>query len=311
MLLIVAVKPLSRIVVGASAVLSVLAGCGGVTLQPTDGGRGGNTGAGATGGAGHGGGNGGSDGGAGREAGTVCSGLSLDQCMATSGCTAQNCPTCTTGQFTYSACYRSDESPAPVCIAPPCTPPPPACGTLDESTCKARSDCTPGYCQGCTGGQTFAGCTAQGMGVACPAILCASPCSGLGETACTSTSGCTPEYCPNCNGGQTFQGCAAPGGPGIACGVECVGTACSTVTTESACNARTDCHSVFVDPGTCGCAGVGCCAHFARCADGGTASCKGTPACQIVSPYCDAPAFVVSYTASCCEGCVRPTECGP
>ena len=307
-------KPSSRIFVGASAVLTVLAGCGGVTLQPTDGGsnagHGGKTGDGATGGVGGdagsaGGhvGSGGQDGGA-----YVCSGLDESQCSATPGCAALVCPNCS-GQTVFGECYRAEGAPPPGCIETDC--PVQNCSTLSEATCKMRSDCTPGYCQGCTGGQTFAGCTAQGMGVACPALLCASPCSGLGETACTSTSGCTPEYCPNCDGGQTFQGCAAPGGPGIACGVECVGSACSTVATESACDARTDCHSVFIDPGTCGCAGVGCCAHFARCADGAKASCTGTVVCKTTTPFCDAPAFVVSYTASCYEGCVRPSECAP
>ena len=86
---------------------------------------------------------------------------------------------------------------------------------------------------------------------------------------------------------------------------------CANVATLAACDARTDCHSVFVDPGTCGCNAVGCCARFSRCADGGKALCKGTPICQIATPYCEAPANVVSYTASCYEGCVRPRECAP
>jgi hypothetical protein len=56
---------------------------------------------------------------------------------------------------------------------------------------------------------------------------------------------------------------------------------------------------------------AGCCASFSRCSDGGKASCMGAPVCQIATPYCEGPAYVLSYTVSCYEGCVRPSECGP
>jgi hypothetical protein len=78
-----------------------------------------------------------------------------------------------------------------------------------------------------------------------------------------------------------------------------------------ACDARTDCHAVYTDSGTCDCAVAGCCAKFNRCADGAKASCKGPALCNIVGPSCESPAFVVSYASSCFEGCVRPTECAP
>ena len=277
MLRLVAVKPFSRILVGASAVLSVLAGCGGVTFQPTDGGSNAGHGGGNTGGAGTAG-DAGGVGGVGGDAGSVgghvgsggqdgggtlvCSGLDQSQCSATPGCATLECPTCS-GQTVFSECYRAEGAPPPGCV---------------EIECPVQS------------------------------------CSGLDETACKSTSGCTAEYCPNCSGGQTFAGCAPPGGAAFACpayACPIVPTPCASVADEATCNIRTDCHAVFVDPGTCGCAAVGCCAHFARCADGAKASCKGTPVCQTTTPFCDAPAFVVSYTASCYEGCVRPSECGP
>jgi hypothetical protein len=83
---------------------------------------------------------------------------------------------------------------------------------------------------------------------------------------------------------------------------------CSEVTTRAACDARDDCHSVFEDPGTCGCASPGCCAHFKLCADGGYASCLGPAACNTVEPFCELP-YVVAYKSLCYEGCVYQDDC--
>jgi hypothetical protein len=85
---------------------------------------------------------------------------------------------------------------------------------------------------------------------------------------------------------------------------------CAQETTVEGCDARTDCHSVFIDPHDCRCAALGCCAHFQRCADGKKANCTGPVACTIASIFCEGP-YVVSYTNACYEGCVRATECGP
>jgi hypothetical protein len=92
----------------------------------------------------------------------------------------------------------------------------------------------------------------------------------------------------------------------------CVNTrACGNVTTQAECDARDDCHSVFLDPNTCGCAEVGCCARFSRCADGGHAQCDAPiVTCDMVTPYCEDPAYVLSYTGQCYEGCVKPDDCG-
>jgi hypothetical protein len=84
------------------------------------------------------------------------------------------------------------------------------------------------------------------------------------------------------------------------------------VETLEECEARTDCHSVFEDPQVCGCAGVGCCAHFAFCADSELADCNGANvSCGAPTPYCEAPAFVVSHSGFCYEGCVQPKDCAP
>jgi len=85
---------------------------------------------------------------------------------------------------------------------------------------------------------------------------------------------------------------------------------CSQITTQSACDLRSDCHAVYVDPGTCGCASPGCCTHFDRCTDGGKADCTGPASCTIATPFCEAP-YVVSYKGLCYEGCVRQTTCAP
>lgn len=121
-------------------------------------------------------------------------------------------------------------------------------------------------------------------------------------------------WCPGCVPGS---GMCSPGGcPGFACpsldagSVDASG-ACSTMTTAAACDARADCHSVFVDPHTCRCAALGCCAQFSTCAEGAHAVCKNVGIiCTIASPYCEGQ-YVVSYVNGCYEGCVRMAECAP
>jgi hypothetical protein len=83
---------------------------------------------------------------------------------------------------------------------------------------------------------------------------------------------------------------------------------CSEVITQAACDARSDCHSVFEDPGTCGCASPGCCAHFRSCADGTWAACLGPALCDMVEPFCELP-YVIAYKNMCYEGCVQQTDC--
>ena len=94
--------------------------------------------------------------------------------------------------------------------------------------------------------------------------------------------------------------------PAVACPI-----ACSQVTTLADCDARADCHSVFVDSQNCRCAALGCCAQFQRCVAGDKALCA-SPAltCKVAQPYCEGP-YVLSYTASCYEGCVKSTDCAP
>jgi hypothetical protein len=104
-------------------------------------------------------------------------------------------------------------------------------------------------------------------------------------------------------------GTATGGVPGMDGGAPDAPSAkCSDVTTQAACDARTDCHSVFVDPGTCGCAGAGCCAHFQSCADGDQANCMGPVACTMAMPFCESP-YIVSVRGACYEGCVKQTDC--
>jgi hypothetical protein len=127
---------------------------------------------------------------------------------------------------------------------------------------------------------------------------------------------CPPNqiWCPGCTPGT---GMCSPGGcPGVACPPVDAGSVdasgpCSSATTASACDARTDCHSVFVDPHDCRCAALGCCARFSTCAEGARAICKNVVfTCTIPQPYCEGP-YVLAYANGCYEGCVRMNECAP
>jgi len=146
-----------------------------------------------------------------------------------------------------------------------------------------------------------------------PCGCCGCPCSGGYFGAETLAGGDATACCADLDNDP--QNC---GECGTSCNGACVGgkcegaTDCSLRVTQEACDASAECHSVFVDPGTCDCAQAGCCARFERCADGDLADCTGANiACLIPTPYCEDPAYVVSYTGACYEGCVVPSDCAP
>lgn len=118
-------------------------------------------------------------------------------------------------------------------------------------------------------------------------------------------------------GGRGTGGRAAGGAGGAATGgttgsdggaPDAASVRCIDITTQAACDARTDCHSVFVDPGTCGCAASGCCARFDSCADGDKADCTGPALCKMMEPFCESP-YIVAFEGSCYEGCVKQNDC--
>lgn len=119
-----------------------------------------------------------------------------------------------------------------------------------------------------------------------------------------ATGGATGGVPGGGHGGTTSGGTAGTAGGAGASG------ACSTATSETDCNARGVCHSVFMDPGNCRCAAVGCCARWASCADGAIAMCIAPPlSCTIQAPHCEGH-YVLSYAGGCYEGCVREAACG-
>ena len=121
-------------------------------------------------------------------------------------------------------------------------------------------------------------------------------------------------WCPGCTPGT---GSCSPGVcAGFACPPADAGSsdasgACALATTVDECDARAGCHSVFVDPGNCRCAALGCCAHFSRCADAAQALCKDNGLlCTMAQPHCEGP-YVIGFASGCYEGCVRMTACAP
>jgi hypothetical protein len=143
--------------------------------------------------------------------------------------------------------------------------------------------------------------------------------AGDGCNTCHCQSGgvwvCTTVPCASPDASCTDGSCGPPDAhlPPVDAGTPEAGTlTCAQITTQATCQARSDCHAVFADPNTCGCLALGCCTRFSRCADGGKAVCTppASLACTIATPFCATPAYVLSYTASCYEGCVLPAECG-
>lgn len=193
-----------------------------------------------------------------------------------------------------------------------------ACPELDEAHCRTRTDCAVGLCSAvCGAGTTFAGCydPVHGAPPPCftPGVACPLLCSAISDEAtCTSRSDCRANYCPSCNGGSFFSGCADATTSATVCPAIACPASCSVMTTKDACDARPDCHSVYVDSGACDCSTAGCCAHFSRCADG-AAVCTPPPSFSCTNttkPYCESPAYYVSYSGGCYEGCATAAACG-
>jgi hypothetical protein len=234
-----------------------------------------------------------------------CSTLDATSCKGRSDCQPNYC----CGGNVYGGCGTAGAAFTCMTSCPALGP----CSALDETTCKGRSDCTAGYCPDCMGGQNFAGCSAPGDRIGCGP--CPPICDNLDETSCMGTGGCMPKYCPSCSGSQTFVGCIGPGVAAARCPpLACPQPApCAEATTQTACDVRADCHSVFGKCLTCDCLPPACLVGFVKCADGGKASCMGPLTCQTAPPDCSSTTtttYVVSYAAGCYEGCVRPSECG-
>jgi hypothetical protein len=187
-----------------------------------------------------------------------------------------------------------------------------ACRQLGEAACRLRSDCAVGACASCSGGSGFISCydPASETGPGCPEIACPAPCSTLDEASCTTRTDCRVNSCPGCNGSSAFIGCSAANDPiYVACPAIPCPAPCAVANTKETCEARPECHAVFVDNRDCQCAALGCCARFSRCADGASAVCKAPPiTCDAVSPHCEGP-YVVAYSGSCYEGCVQSSDC--
>ena len=119
----------------------------------------------------------------------------------------------------------------------------------------------------------------------------------------------------------SYAGAGGDTGAGGTSGMADPPGSCGSVTTLAECDARNDCHPVFVDHQNCACAALGCCAMFSRCAVGEHATCAGAAECTAVPnrPHCEGP-YIVGFVAidgqprygNGYEGCVRASDCpGP
>ena len=109
--------------------------------------------------------------------------------------------------------------------------------------------CQTGTCCG-----TFTGCLDPSDPPPVCAADCAQVCADLDEQTCGLNPNCRADRCPACSPGSTyFAGCRnATDPPAMCVPPPCPPPmGCDAVTTVAACDARSDCHSVF-QPGACG-----------------------------------------------------------
>src|SRR5262249_42446405 len=132
-------------------------------------------------------------------------------------------------------------------------------------------------------------------------------CSAINDPAVCRDSGCQVETCPACGGIEVFHGCSDPTGMPWDCAPPIC--TCGNLD-EAACTAPPGRHPVYIHAQACGCARVGCCTRFSRCAEGPAADCSVPIAsCNLAPPTCDGPWLVSFDPTGCYEGCVKGSEC--
>ena len=137
-------------------------------------------------------------------------------------------------------------------------------------------------------------------------------CDALGDQAsCSARSDCAVLGCPACDGSITFVGCGKAGAPShLLCAPPSCASPCTAHTDESTCAADTTCFAIYTDPGTCDCAGDGCCMQFDHCA-------SGPPQCSpsAAGPQCNGlpwscgPDYDPVFDGACQVGCVKVPTC--
>jgi hypothetical protein len=130
---------------------------------------------------------------------------------------------------------------------------------------------------------------------------------------CSADSRCEAVGCDAC-GTETFNGCVPTGTPPPDCpGFPCVAD-CAQRTTEADCDADLSCFAVYEDPGTCDCAGIGCCMVFARCDPAPARCAPNGPDCGLLPIVCGSgyEPIIEMEENGCLSGCAKASSCeGP
>ena len=177
---------------------------------------------------------------------SVCTNLTESSCIQQAGCQASYDLSGATASF--AGCFETAPS-GPVSTG--------VCAGFDAHECTRHDNCSTYYNPG-----SFARCAAETTSSACAAIDC-----GPGyhcEDQCKDSCGPTGDCGPQCGAMCVPDGNVCAGvdcGPGATCVETCIDptpthagqcyaqchptTACETLTTETACTARTDCTTVY------------------------------------------------------------------
>ena len=182
---------------------------------------------------------------------------------------------------------------------------------LGEAACRSRSDCAVGACSICGGGAPFISCydPATESGPIKLRRRVSGPLFDPRRGVVQDPHGLPRRRVPQLQRRQRFRPMRCPQRSADRLSRDSLPGPLRTGDDEGRVRGAARLSPVFVDDRACGCAALGCCsASRAVPMEAAPYANHLAILCDAVAPHCEGP-YVISYTASCYEGCVQSTDC--